>query len=420
MKTCARSPIRIIPPSSSCSASATAPTPRSPVARALIARPAAARHRACRRRARRRQQFEGRQSRKHAAGGAARSDRARRQRHAGRRATISPPSPRRWHDPAIGIVTCLYKGVPTGGLWSRARRDAHQFRLSAGRAGRRRDRDWAAAALARRSRCGARCWSESAGSPGCATNWPTTTGWGGGARARARGRAVALYRRGSRVASRPSPACGGTSCAGRAPRGAMAPAGFAGSVVTHTGGARRAGAALVCEFGSAACTVSLGSLLLRWAIGGGDRALRSALPRARPWLLPVRDVLSFAVFLASFCGRNVLWRDQSFRVEPSGRMTPSKGTSRYDEDPVPAPAVVRRLRRRRGLALSGEARDPLVLVSDLAGPAGGAGSRQQADRRAAGAARARRRSAAGRRLRARRDAHLDARPSPPTSRSPRR
>jgi hypothetical protein len=45
------------------------------------------------------------------------------------------------------------------------------------------------------------------------------------------------------------------------------------------------------------------------------------LPPARPWLLPVRDALSFAVFVASFLGRTVFWRDQVFHVEVSGRMT---------------------------------------------------------------------------------------------------
>ena len=49
--------------------------------------------------------------------------------------------------------------------------------------------------------------------------------------------------------------------------------------------------------------------------------MRSAFPPAKPWLLPVRDALSFAVFVASFFGRTVFWRDQVFRVEPSGRMT---------------------------------------------------------------------------------------------------
>ena len=50
---------------------------------------------------------------------------------------------------------------------------------------------------------------------------------------------------------------------------------------------------------------------------------------------------------------------------------------------VPEPALVRGLRRRRGLALPGAPRDPLVLVPDLARAGGRAGPGQRADRRAA-------------------------------------
>ncbi len=50
-----------------------------------------------------------------------------------------------------------------------------------------------------------------------------------------------------------------------------------------------------------------------------DRALR--LDPAPVWLLPVRDVLSLGVFLASFMGRSVAWRDRKFRVGPSGQLT---------------------------------------------------------------------------------------------------
>ena len=44
------------------------------------------------------------------------------------------------------------------------------------------------------------------------------------------------------------------------------------------------------------------------------------LPAAGFWLLPARDLLSFAVFIGSFFGRNVSWRDQLFRIEPTGRI----------------------------------------------------------------------------------------------------
>jgi ceramide glucosyltransferase len=49
-----------------------------------------------------------------------------------------------------------------------------------------------------------------------------------------------------------------------------------------------------------------------------DRALGAGAWR---WaLLPLRDLLSFAVFLASFLGRGVVWRDRRYAVGPSGIM----------------------------------------------------------------------------------------------------
>ena len=39
------------------------------------------------------------------------------------------------------------------------------------------------------------------------------------------------------------------------------------------------------------------------------------------WLMPVRDLLSFAVFLASLFGETVHWRGSHFAVEPSGAMS---------------------------------------------------------------------------------------------------
>jgi ceramide glucosyltransferase len=61
-------------------------------------------------------------------------------------------------------------------------------------------------------------------------------------------------------------------------------------------------------------------MALRW-ISAAIIARALDLPRTGLWLLPVRDALSFAVFVASFCGRSVLWRGQLFRVEPSGQIS---------------------------------------------------------------------------------------------------
>jgi ceramide glucosyltransferase len=44
------------------------------------------------------------------------------------------------------------------------------------------------------------------------------------------------------------------------------------------------------------------------------------LPRRGLWLLPLRDALSFAVFLSSFCGRRIRWGGRALRIEPNGHM----------------------------------------------------------------------------------------------------
>jgi ceramide glucosyltransferase len=100
---------------------------------------------------------------------------------------------------------------------------------------------------------------------------------------------------------------------------AMAPLGFAGSIITHTIVLTGLAAAL-SGFGAAWCSLVLLSCVLRW-VSAGLIARRLDLPIDGLWLLPLRDVLSFAVFLSSFFGRSVLWRDQLFRVGPGGRMT---------------------------------------------------------------------------------------------------
>lgn len=98
----------------------------------------------------------------------------------------------------------------------------------------------------------------------------------------------------------------------------VAAAGFIGSVVTFPvplallalciGGAPRAAAAML-----------LAALVVRGLSARRiDRALR--LKAAPLWLPPIRDLLSFAVFVASFLGRSVAWRDRRFRIGPGGQL----------------------------------------------------------------------------------------------------
>jgi ceramide glucosyltransferase len=59
----------------------------------------------------------------------------------------------------------------------------------------------------------------------------------------------------------------------------------------------------------------LGRMVLSRAVGREVR-WRDA------WLVPVRDVLSFVVGLASFLGRTVRWNDAALHVHPDGRLEP--------------------------------------------------------------------------------------------------
>lgn len=99
----------------------------------------------------------------------------------------------------------------------------------------------------------------------------------------------------------------------------IAPGGFAGSVVTHTIVIALL-AAFAAGMGPTASALLAISCLLRWG-SAITIARRLGLSLRRFWLLPLRDLLSFAVFVASFCGRGVSWRGQLFRVDEGGRIT---------------------------------------------------------------------------------------------------
>ncbi len=224
--------------------------------------------------------------------------------------------------PAIGLVTCAYKAVPTGGLWSQlaALHINFGFLPSA----------LAGAALD----IGGGCFGAT-----IALRRDVFERIGGFGRLRDEladdHRMGALVRQlGLKTVLSPhivENRVGETSLASlwrhelrwaRTSR-AMAPVGVAGSVITHTV-ALTALAAAAWTSTAAGCGLVLLSLVLRWA-SAGIVARHLDLPRTGLWLLPLRDALSFAVFLGSFCGRNVSWRDQLFRVEPSGRMMRVEG-----------------------------------------------------------------------------------------------
>jgi ceramide glucosyltransferase len=157
------------------------------------------------------------------------------------------------------------------------------------------------------------------------------------------------------------------------------PFGFGGSAVTYALPWAMIGCLLA--FSPAAVIMLLAVAAARLHLAHVvDRATET---RAAPlYLLPLRDLFSFAVFLSAFSSRTVSWRGRRYRVGSDGALEPAQ-ESIDASHPVPSSAFLRRLRWRRRIALSSQARDQVVLVSDLAGSAGRFGREQPANRRPA-------------------------------------
>jgi ceramide glucosyltransferase len=220
-------------------------------------------------------------------------------------------------DPAIGLVTCLYRGIAVGGLWSRLAclHINHGFLPQA----------VFAAALGTETGCfGATI----------ALSRETLDAVGGleaiaDALADDHALGVAVRRLGRRVLLSP---CIVDNIIDEPSLGALfrhelrwartirliTPAGFIGSVVTHPLALGML-AVLPGAYPIAAwTTLALAAACRVVTIRQIDVALR--LPPTPPWLIPVRDLLSFAVFVASFFARKVAWRDRTFRLGPKGRL----------------------------------------------------------------------------------------------------
>jgi len=222
-------------------------------------------------------------------------------------------------DPGIGLVTCLYRGISSGGFWSdlAAMHVNHGFLPQA--------------ALGDALDAGGGAFGAS-----LALKRATLDAVGGFARlkdyladdhvlgqeVRALGRRVllspllvddmvdeaslgALYRHELRWANTVR---------------LLAPWGYAGSVIGHP----LALALLALLLGPSHLWAFFGlilAFLVRWAtIRLDERAL--VLARAPAYMIPVRDLLSFVVYTASFFTRNVAWRDRRFRLGRDGRLRP--------------------------------------------------------------------------------------------------
>jgi ceramide glucosyltransferase len=97
---------------------------------------------------------------------------------------------------------------------------------------------------------------------------------------------------------------------------AIAPAGFAGSILTQP--MVLALLALVVAPRPAMAVLALALVCRTAMVRMVDGALR--LPATPLWLMPLRDLLSFAVFIATFLSRTVAWRDRTFRIGRDGQL----------------------------------------------------------------------------------------------------
>jgi ceramide glucosyltransferase len=96
------------------------------------------------------------------------------------------------------------------------------------------------------------------------------------------------------------------------------PLGYAGSAVTHALLLSLIGAALL-GFSPPAKAAFAAALAARLYL---KRKIDNILARrgASPWLFPLRDVLSFAVFVGSFLPGWLDWRGHRYRVEGGGQL----------------------------------------------------------------------------------------------------
>jgi ceramide glucosyltransferase len=93
---------------------------------------------------------------------------------------------------------------------------------------------------------------------------------------------------------------------------------------------------LVSGFSRPALLALVASILLRWLVGWlvtgftGDVESR----RAMPWL-PLRDLLSAAVWFAGAVGRKIVWRGETFLLRPDGRLATRAETAPQPETTGP-------------------------------------------------------------------------------------
>ena len=105
---------------------------------------------------------------------------------------------------------------------------------------------------------------------------------------------------------------------------ACSPAGYPGLLFVF--GVPLALAILALEPHSAEALVTLAAVLIARflsAFAAGIVVCRDRVLARYFWLLPLRDLFALGIWVLSFFGREVVWRDARFRLEPGGKITPA-------------------------------------------------------------------------------------------------
>jgi ceramide glucosyltransferase len=93
-------------------------------------------------------------------------------------------------------------------------------------------------------------------------------------------------------------------------------AGHLGLPITHAG----LWAAIAVSTGAVVPAIVLLGLRTLSALLSGAFVLRSPFAAYFSWLSPLWDLYSFSVWLASYAGKTVRWRDRTLKVSPDGRI----------------------------------------------------------------------------------------------------
>jgi ceramide glucosyltransferase len=221
-------------------------------------------------------------------------------------------------DPGVGLVTCLYRGIPADGFWSRLAclhvnhgflpqaALAHAMGVAFGCFG---------ASIALRRDMLERAGGLAAIEDALADDYEL-----GAAVRRAGGRiALSPYLVDNVIAEGSLGTLFRHELRWARTVRLVAPAGFLGTIVTQPVALAALALATGVAPGAAALMLAFAFFVRCAAVRACDRALR--LPPTPLHLLPGRDLLSFVIFLASFFVRKVEWRDRTFGVSERGNLT---------------------------------------------------------------------------------------------------